>query len=92
MNVFNSSALSVNWRPPFINQQNGIIVGYSVHLLELATDSVYIFEVGGTLTELFITSLHPYYVYELTVAAKTVDIGPFSPPTSVQMDEDGMTY
>lgn len=61
-----------------------------IHLLEIATDNVFIYEADGIQTELFVTSLHPHYVYEITVAAKTVEFGPYSSPTSVQMDQDGM--
>lgn len=86
--VFNSSALSISWRPPPITQQNGIIQGYSVHLLEDITGNEMVIDTGGSHTEIFITSLHPHYVYNLRVAAQTVDVGPYSAPTVIQMDED----
>ena len=88
--VFNSSALSISWRPPPISQQNGIIQGYTVHLLEDITGNERVIDTGGPHTEIFITSLHPHYVYNLRVAAQTIDVGPYSTPTVIQMDEDSM--
>ena len=90
MTVFNSSALSVSWRPPSLDHQNGIIVGYIIRMLERVTDNVHITETDRPHMEIFIASLHPYYTYELSVAAQTVDVGPFSHTSIVQMDEDGM--
>ena len=88
--VFNSSSLSISWRPPPFNNQNGIIVGYVIHLLEIVTGNNHTINTNGLHTETFITSLHPYYTYQFTVAAQTVDIGPFSPIGVVQTDEHGM--
>ena len=87
--MFNSSALSIKWRPPPFEHQNGIIVGYTIRLLENVTENIYVTETDGPHTEIFITSLHPYYIYEFTVAAKTVYAGPYSAPDLIQMDEDG---
>ena len=71
-----------------MDQQNGIIVGYSVHLLEIATGTERDVEISGPQTDVFITQLHPHYVYQLSVAALTVSIGPYSPVNIVQMAED----
>ena len=86
--VFNSSAVSLRWRPPSLNSQNGIIVKYTIRLLERATENTHIINTDGPHTEMFITSLHPHYIYEFSVAAQTVDIGPFSSASIVQTDED----
>ena len=90
--VFNSSALSITWRPPSFDSQNGIIVGYTVYVLEVATNNNRTIETQGSLTEVFITSLHPYYIYEFSIAAQTVGIGPYSSRNRVQTDEDGKTH
>ena len=42
-----------------------------------------------TTTSIAIPLLHPYYVYEYTVAAYTVSVGPYSSVNRVQMPEDG---
>lgn len=85
--MFNSSSLSISWRPPPFDKQNGIIVGYIIRLLE--NDNELVVETDGPQTEIFVTSLHPHYIYQFTVAAQTVDIGPYSYPNTIQMDEDG---
>ena len=87
--VFNSSALSISWRPPPFGSQNGVIVGYTISILELVTSNLRTVETDGPHTEIFITSLHPYYLYEFTVAAQTVAIGQFSSRSTVRTDEDG---
>ena len=85
--VFNSSSLSISWRPPPFDKQNGIIVRYIIRLLE--NDNELVVETYGPQTEIFITSLHPHYIYQFTVAAETVEIGPYSSTDTIQMDEDG---
>ena len=43
-----------------------------------------------TSASLTVTSLHPYYVYTISVAAETVvGIGPYSDGVNVTTDEDG---
>lgn len=86
--VFNSSAVSLSWRPPSVDSQNGIIVNYTIRLLERATENIHIINTDGPHTEIFVTSLHPHYIYEFTVAAQTVDIGPFSSASIVKTNED----
>ena len=43
-------------------------------------------------TKITIASLHPYYVYEVSVAAVTIDTGPFSPVLIVTTDEAGNVH
>ena len=40
-------------------------------------------------TRLLVSSLHPYFNYECSVAAATVGLGPFSNPTIVRTLQDG---
>ena len=40
-------------------------------------------------TSLIISSLHPFYIYWFSVAAFTVDLGPFTEPSELQMPQDG---
>ena len=41
-------------------------------------------------TSLSVPSLHPFYIYWFSVAAYTVDLGPFTEPLMLQMPQDGM--
>ena len=40
-------------------------------------------------TSLTVSSLHPFYIYWFSVAAYTVDLGPFTEPLMLQMPQDG---
>ena len=44
---------------------------------------------GGDHTELIISSLHAHYQYQFTIAAETVQQGPFSNPVTVTTLEAG---
>ncbi len=37
----------------------------------------------------YIGSLHPYYLYDCTVAAHTIGTGPYSDTLTIQTDEEG---
>ena len=85
--VVNSSTVVLNWNPPDIGDQNGIVRYYVVNVIELQTANIFQF-IANT-TSLYITSLHPSYMYELTVSAATIGTGPFSPALMFQTPEAG---
>ena len=68
----NSTAIIVSWKPPPITEQNGIIILYTIHLREVPTQRALAYVQEGQQRMLVIGSLHPYYDYECSVAAKTV--------------------
>ena len=43
-------------------------------------------------TNAALSSLHPYYTYECSVAAVTVSYGPFSVSISIQTEEAGKLF
>jgi len=62
-----------------------------VKLTETNTDTITIY--NTTETAVSIGSLHPYYIYECSVAAVTIDTGPYSSVINIQTDEAGkITY
>ena len=78
----------MTWDPPARNLQNGYIVQYHVTVTE--TDTSTESKLNVTSASLTVTSLHPYYVYTISVAAETVvGIGPYSDGVNVTTDEDG---
>ena len=85
--VVNSSTIVLNWKPPDIDDQNGIVRYYVVNVIELQTANIFPFIANAT--SLSITSLHPSYTYELTVSAATIGPGPFSPALTIQTAEAG---
>ena len=40
-------------------------------------------------TSFTVTSLHPFYIYQFIVSAYTVNPGPFTEPSILQMPQDG---
>ena len=65
----------LSWRPPPLQYQNGIIRQYVVELHTSVTDSTITLVASGGQRNLTATNLHPYTLYECTVAAETVFIG-----------------
>ena len=82
------TSLIISWEPPLQEVRNGIIQRYTVKITELETEQNTTFYTEAT--TLNVTSLHPYYTYNCTVAAETIGIGPFSPPVVFQLPESGM--
>lgn len=78
----------LSWDPPQREIKNGIIQQYTVSIIENETANNTTVVTNNT--SLNLTSLHPYYVYSITVAAETIAIGPFSSPIVIQMPESGM--
>ena len=85
--VVNSSTIVLNWNPPPIDDQNGIVRYYVVNVTEVQT--AYVLEFTANTTGLSITSLHPAYTYEIAVSAATIGPGPFSPALTLQTAEAG---
>ena len=85
--VVNFSTIVLNWNPPAIDDQNGIVRYYVVNVTEVQTANV--LEFTANTTGLSITSLHPAYTYEIAVSAATIGPGPFSPALTLQTAEAG---
>ena len=83
----NSTTIYLQWQPPLLTDQNGVIRSYLINISVVET---------GTLLQLTsqtnarnISGLHPFYTYTLTVAAVTIGPGPYGLVLTVQMPEDG---
>ena len=84
----NSTTIQLQWEPPPLVDQNGVIRRYIVNISVAETGSS--FQQTSETTTLNISNLHPYYTYALTVAAVTIGQGPYGLVLTVQMPEDGM--
>ena len=87
-----STSITLSWSPPPLEYQNGIIRSYIINLTELETSAMYsymFFATGPTLT-MTIPALHPYYTYNFTISAVTIESGPPTDAFTVQTLEDGM--
>ena len=81
-----STSLTLSWDPPANESQNGVIRQYIIKILEDDTSATT--EYNSSVSIITITDLHPYYTYKCSVAAETVDIGPYTAVLTVQLDED----
>lgn len=74
------------WQPPPLQQQNGLIQLYHVVIYTVPTNKSQQLETNETSIE--VPDLHPFYLYELMVAAKTsAGMGPYSQPELQQLPE-----
>ena len=84
-----SRTLRLFWNPPPLEQQNGVIVRYSINIMEVETKELRHFLTRDSSTTFVVPNLHPYYNYNYTVAAFTsAGSGPQSPANHVQMPQD----
>ena len=84
----NSTAIQLQWEPPPLSDQNGVIRSYIINISVAETGSS--FQLTSEATALYISNLHPYYIYTLTVSAVTIGPGPNGLVLTVQLPEDGM--
>lgn len=84
------SSISLEWDTLPTAFQNGILTAYIVDVTERETGLT--FERNTTATSIILESLHPHYVYECRVAARTVELGPFSTVFAVQVLMAGKEY
>ena len=90
LQVIGSSAIVVFWRLPPFEERNGVIISYTIVLLEMPTNMTLIYQREGNHTELIVEELHPYYEYRCSIAAQTqIGTGPFSDSVTVRTAEDG---
>lgn len=84
-----SQSFTINWQPPDDEYQNGIIIKYSVIVVDIDLGSVTQLNVTGT--DITVSNLKPFMRYEVMVAAHTTaGRGPFSATQVVQTQEAGM--
>ncbi len=74
--------ITLTWSPPPDEYNNGAIRSYSIRILEV--ESGHSFVVQTSDLEHSLLHLHPYYTYNISVAATTVSTGPYSPNISVK--------
>ena len=88
----NSERILLSWDLPEPSGRNGIVTGYTIRVREVATGSVFSYNLTNH-TDFLVESLHPYYDYECSVAAATVvGIGPLSDPVTVRTNESGILW
>ena len=86
--VESSTGVFIQWSPPPPPNINGIIREYSVVLENTRTGTVLSY--STIKTNINITNLDPYTVYNYNVSAITVSVGPFSTALSFTTLQDGI--
>ncbi len=86
--ILSSTSLRLTWQPPPPQYHHGEIREYNVRLMEASTERLIV--MTSTSTELVVTDLLPYTLYECSVAAVTVEEGLFSAELVARTAEDGM--
>ena len=71
-----STSIRITWSPPPFEEQNGVIRFYYINVTELQTGHTQQFTAYGDETLQIVNLLHPFYIYECSVAAFTVGVGP----------------
>ena len=88
-NALSSTGITLFWDPPPTDEQNGIITRYVISITEVETDRS--FSLFSATTSVNVTSLHPYYTYNCTIAAVTiVGEGPYTRTITIVTFQDGM--
>ena len=68
--------VELSWVEPNADEHNGIIRFYLLSIIEEETFTN--FTLTSINTRVLVTNLHPFYTYNVTVAAVTTSQGPFS--------------
>ena len=84
-----SRLIELMWSPPPADTHNGEIVHYIIDYTEVQTGRTSVTMSFNTTVTL--GNLHPFYEYNITVTAFTVDFGPPSTSITIQTLEDGET-
>ncbi len=84
--ALDASTISLAWEPPTYEHRNGPIIQYAINITNTETSAYELY--STTSLSVTVSSLHPDYTYECSVAAETsVGRGPFTIYTPIQMPE-----
>lgn len=82
-----TTLITIDWSLPASIDINGIITKYAVKVVEVYTGQEY--NLFTTNMHINVGPLHPYYIYECSVAAHTIETGVFSYPINITTQETG---
>ena len=78
------------WQAPPPDTQNGEIRYYIIAIIEVDTGTQSSYNTSNNSKYFTLQSLHPYYLYHISVAAATVGLGPYSSDKAIRMPEAGL--
>ena len=82
--ILDSRTVRLDWEPPL--SPNGVISTYTILWNDIQTNEL--LKINRLSFSYTLTDLHPYYIYQYNISAHTVDYGPYSNITTIQMPED----
>jgi len=85
------SYIHLTWSHPPEDTHQGVIREYHVYTTEQETGRTLFNTTTADDAEILLTSLHPFYIYHIKVAAVTVQEGNFT-TLSVRTEEAGMQH
>ena len=88
MHHIRSTSINIQWLSPEPEELNGELAYFIVNVLEEDTNTS--MDAISTSTQLNLESLHPFYVYLISVSAVTILPGPSTIGIRVKTLEDGM--
>ena len=88
--TFDSTSIHIYWNHPPYDTHYGFIREYRLNVSELETGSWWREVVDSEVTEVVLTSLHPYYTYHITIIPVTVEEGDNYTEITIRTAEDGM--
>ena len=80
-----TTTLTLSWDPPRFDLQNGIIRYYVVYVSDLTSGTSWDFTTN--MTRVVVDNLQPFYQYNCSVAAFTIDLGPVSDTVTVRLPQ-----
>ena len=86
VHVLSHQQILVSWTPPEENARNGLIRMYIINVTRVDSNEEYSETSNTTSISL---SVLPFRYYFISVAAVTVEAGPFSDDIAVETPEDG---
>ena len=90
MTAVTSRTATLSWDPPPYEGQNGVIREYMLSVNR--SDTSFFIVLNTTLTQLTVQNLFPFRTYLFTVAAQTIELGPFTMVEEIQLPEDGNSF
>lgn len=82
-----TNSLSLSWMPPRFDLQNGIIRHYTVFIEDLTNNTSW--QLRANTTRILVETLQPFFVYNCSVAAFTIGMGPVSSVLTIQLPQAG---
>ena len=87
--VDSSHSVTFRWSAPLVEEQNGVIISYTMNITEARSGQITQRIVPSSQTSATINSLFPFTTYFCSITASTsVNRGPFSPTLTVNTPED----